>query len=449
MCTFSYTSYSCQHITHIKLSKRNQQLVDKDRQSHRKSALAQPIYLPMLRSATRLESTVSYLLPVVNYSVRSQTSRLIILVMLHMSSVHFVIVDICRMGVGDHIEFFFGGMAHSLVGAFVFEKPCADMTDLLAPSSYHLLLTLLDFWYRSCFLLLAHNDNTGQVWDSRMQMVFHIPHQWIGRVRQHGQRDARSSLATTDLAFASTRLKHSDEGDMKRKTISYTPWNERFLIRYNGHLIVFRREYRAREFSSREEISLSCLSRLPQILKELLAGCRIEYSKLIHGKISLYEDQDGTWARSMVSDVRHISTLVLDECVKKELLKDIEDFLNQTARRWYSNRGIPHRRGYLLYGPSGTGKSSLSLSIAGYFGLDIYILSLSAINEDHLKDLFAKLPSRCVILVELFTPLVPSDPETLKQRTLVRSSLVPLSNTANLSLERCPYLFSWTSLMMV
>lgn len=229
---------------------------------------------------------------------------------------------------------------------------------------------------------------------------------------------------------------------MKRKTISYTPWNERFLIRYNGHLIVFRREYRAREFSSREEISLSCLSRLPQILKELLAGCRIEYSKLIHGKISLYEDQDGTWARSMVSDVRHISTLVLDECVKKELLKDIEDFLNQTARRWYSNRGIPHRRGYLLYGPSGTGKSSLSLSIAGYFGLDIYILSLSAINEDHLKDLFAKLPSRCVILVELFTPLVPSDPETLKQRTLVRSSLVPLSNTANLSLERCPYLFS-------
>jgi mitochondrial chaperone BCS1 len=45
-------------------------------------------------------------------------------------------------------------------------------------------------------------------------------------------------------------------------------------------------------------------------------------------------------------------------------------------------------------------KSSFSLSIAGHFGLDIYILSLSAINEANLKSLFAELPSRCVILLE-------------------------------------------------
>jgi chaperone BCS1 len=42
----------------------------------------------------------------------------------------------------------------------------------------------------------------------------------------------------------------------------------------------------------------------------------------------------------------------------------------------------------------------LSKSIAGHFGLDIYILSLSAINEASLKSLFAKLPSRCVILLK-------------------------------------------------
>jgi mitochondrial chaperone BCS1 len=45
-------------------------------------------------------------------------------------------------------------------------------------------------------------------------------------------------------------------------------------------------------------------------------------------------------------------------------------------------------------------KSSFSLSIASYFGLDIYILSLSVINEANLKSLFAELPSRCVILLE-------------------------------------------------
>ena len=54
----------------------------------------------------------------------------------------------------------------------------------------------------------------------------------------------------------------------------------------------------------------------------------------------------------------------------------------------------------LLYGPPGTGKSSLSKSIAGHFDLDIYILSLSDTNEARLKNLFAELPSRCVILLE-------------------------------------------------
>jgi chaperone BCS1 len=222
---------------------------------------------------------------------------------------------------------------------------------------------------------------------------------WISS--QNFAQHARSSLATTELASTSTRFGRSNNEDTKQKTIYYTPWNGRFFIRYNGHLLVFRREYRTGEITSREEVSVSCFSRSPQILKELLSECCIEYSKLVQDKTSLYEHQDGTWERSIVTDVRPISTVILNESRKRELLKDIGDFLSQTAQKWYSNRGIPYRRGYLLYGPPGTGKSSLSLSITGYFGLDIYILSLSAINnEASLRSLFAKLPSRCVILLE-------------------------------------------------
>jgi chaperone BCS1 len=54
----------------------------------------------------------------------------------------------------------------------------------------------------------------------------------------------------------------------------------------------------------------------------------------------------------------------------------------------------------LLYSPSRTGKLSLSKSLTGYFGLDVYILNLSNISEERLRILFAKLPSRCVILLE-------------------------------------------------
>ena len=92
--------------------------------------------------------------------------------------------------------------------------------------------------------------------------------------------------------------------------------------------------------------------------------------------------------------------VIMDEKEKRALLGDINSFLDPGARAWYSNRGIPYRRGYLLHGPPGTGKSSLSLSIAGCFHLDIYILSLSSIREDGLNRLFAELPQHCVILLE-------------------------------------------------
>jgi mitochondrial chaperone BCS1 len=74
--------------------------------------------------------------------------------------------------------------------------------------------------------------------------------------------------------------------------------------------------------------------------------------------------------------------------------------IDQGAQRQYSSRGIPYRRGYLLHRPPGTRKSSLSVSIAGYFDLDIYIFSLSDINKGGLKNLFTELPRRYVILLE-------------------------------------------------
>jgi chaperone BCS1 len=93
---------------------------------------------------------------------------------------------------------------------------------------------------------------------------------------------------------------------------------------------------------------------------------------------------------------------VLDDLQKATILKDINDFLHPRTPRWYSNRGIPYRRGYLFHGPPGTGKTSLSFALAGVFGLDIYCLSLSeaTLTEEDLILLFNSLPKRCVVLLE-------------------------------------------------
>jgi hypothetical protein len=72
-----------------------------------------------------------------------------------------------------------------------------------------------------------------------------------------------------------------------------------------------------------EEASVSCYGKSPQILRALLDECCIEYSKLVQGKTSLFEHQNSTWTRSVVSDIRPTSTVILHERVKRELLKDI------------------------------------------------------------------------------------------------------------------------------
>ncbi len=83
--------------------------------------------------------------------------------------------------------------------------------------------------------------------------------------------------------------------DMNKKTLYYTPWNRRFFIQYKGRLLVFCRQYQAREFNSREEVSISYFGKSPQILRELLDKCYTEYTKLVQGKTSLYKPyQDST-----------------------------------------------------------------------------------------------------------------------------------------------------------
>ncbi|KIW29299.1 uncharacterized protein PV07_05124 [Cladophialophora immunda] len=99
---------------------------------------------------------------------------------------------------------------------------------------------------------------------------------------------------------------------------------------------------------------------------------------------------------------RSMATVVLDNDQKAAILKDFNDFLHPRTARWYSNRGIPYRRGYLFHGPPGTGKTSLSFALAGVFGLDIYCLALSeaTLTEEDLILLFNSLPKRCILLLE-------------------------------------------------
>ena len=199
----------------------------------------------------------------------------------------------------------------------------------------------------------------------------------------------------------------------KQKEVRYTPSYGVHYFWYKSRLLMFRRGEGIatnpwQNASDREEIRISAFGRNPAIIKELLDECRREFLKNDINRTIIYRSglksgmAEPCWTRCVSRISRPFSTIVLDEEVKTSLLADMRDYLHPNTRRWYSNRGIPYRRGYLLYGPPGTGKSSLCFATAGYFNLPIYIVSLNspAMNEENLGTLFSELPKQCVVLLE-------------------------------------------------
>ena len=76
------------------------------------------------------------------------------------------------------------------------------------------------------------------------------------------------------------------------------------------------------------------------------------------------------------------------------------NFLN--SAKWYTDRGIPYRRGYLLYGPPGSGKSSFIQALAGELDYNICVINLSerGLTDDRLNHLLTNAPNRSLVLLE-------------------------------------------------
>lgn len=163
-------------------------------------------------------------------------------------------------------------------------------------------------------------------------------------------------------------------------------------------------------FQDNENIRLTCVGRSTAPIKDLIKEARDAYLNkekacTVVRRPAPKESRGrgrSVWHKVATRPSRPMDTVVLDPDQKDRILKDINEYLHPTTPRWYANRGIPYRRGYLFAGPPGTGKSSLAWAIAGVFGLDIYCISLvePTLTEEDLGLMFTSLPRRCVVLLE-------------------------------------------------
>ena len=253
--------------------------------------------------------------------------------------------------------------------------------------------------------------------------------EWI-RV-QNVSKKSRKLMAKTGLETAWDLV----DGDIgvpeldPKNLVNFSNWDAKVPPRFQpsfgvhhffhkGRLFQLKREnkqvlrdgWRGSLVRDEENITLTCVGRSTQPIKDLIKVARDHYlnkekSSTVVRRPAPKEQRGrgrSVWMKVATRPSRPMETVVLDHEQKTRVLVDINEYLHPSTPRWYANRGIPYRRGYLFHGPPGTGKSSLAWAIAGVFGLDIYCISLvdPTLTEEDLGMMFTSLPRRCVVLLE-------------------------------------------------
>merc|ERR1719341_1439984 len=97
---------------------------------------------------------------------------------------------------------------------------------------------------------------------------------------------------------------------------------------------------------------------------------------------------------------RPLNSVVLDTGLSQGIVSDVREFMD--SQDWYKDRGIPYRRGYLLHGPPGCGKTSFITALAGELEYSICVLNPSdrSMSDDRLQHRLADAPENSIILLE-------------------------------------------------
>ncbi|PIA53382.1 hypothetical protein AQUCO_00900156v1 [Aquilegia coerulea] len=215
-------------------------------------------------------------------------------------------------------------------------------------------------------------------------------------------------LNSIDPSATCRRLTLTRSKASTRITFTVAP-NHTVHDSFNGHRLSWTHHVDTVQDSLDEKRSFSL--KLPKRFRQTVltsyldfVSTRAEIFERVSRERRLYTNNGhGSHESGWVSvPFRHPSTfdtLALESGLKEQLTEDLTAFAN--GKEFYHRVGRSWKRGYLLYGPPGSGKSSLIAAMANFLCYDVYDLELTKVSDNsELRALLIQTSNRSIIVIE-------------------------------------------------
>ncbi|XP_047962422.1 AAA-ATPase At2g46620-like [Salvia hispanica] len=135
-------------------------------------------------------------------------------------------------------------------------------------------------------------------------------------------------------------------------------------------------------------------------------------------EMRIHVNGSGRWNSAPFDHPADFESLVISHDLKSRIQLELEMFAR--SKQYHHKLGRVWKRSYLLYGPSGTGKSSFIAAVANFLNYDIYSVNLWQVTDDaDLISLLTQSSSKSVVVVEDLDRHVSENPARVSTSALL------------------------------
>jgi SpoVK/Ycf46/Vps4 family AAA+-type ATPase len=161
-------------------------------------------------------------------------------------------------------------------------------------------------------------------------------------------------------------------------------FNKQLQDKFNEHIILINFIFEDKINRINFESKTADLNILKKYIEFLMNDIDKKKTKIlkIH-RVHTIEKKEETivsWETLFTQTTKNFVNTVVSKTVEKEFYDDIKWFISN--EKWYSNKGLAYKRGYILHGPPGTGKSSLIKAVANEYSLEVFNIELENIKTN-------------------------------------------------------------------